>query len=172
MAHTAGIVSPQQVLVALPGYHVAGNGDVQPSLSGSQLLRWPARKVSGSAGTSLHRGLKIHWDLVWARLQPRQRNFSLGVKNPHTSVQQPPFTHGTPPHFNATLTSAHAHILSKFLATSSSQPKASDPKGVGCFPSSEESSTPTGSGLEKQPWKEKMDQIKRATGGAVFACRL
>lgn len=95
-----------------------------------------------------------------------------GVNNLHTSDQQPPFTHGTPPHFSAALNSARAHILSDSLAMSTTQPKASDPKGTGCFPSSEESSTPARSSLEKQPWKEKMDQIKRATGGAMCACRL
>lgn len=174
MARATRIGSPQ-VLVALPGYHIAGKWDAQPSPAslGAQPLQWLTRKVSGRAGTSLHRGLKNTLRFWVGKVTGKAEKFlSWGVNNSYTRVQQTPFTHGTPPHFNAALNSAHAHILSDSLAISTSQPKVPDPKGVGCFPSSEESSTPTRSGLEKQLWKEKMDQIQTAIGGAAFACRL
>lgn len=168
-----GLAVPNKSLLPSQATMLQATETSSPASPGAQPLQWPTRKVSGSAGTSLHGGLKNTLGFWVGKVIDNAEEFlPWGVNNSHTSVRQPPFAHGTPPHFNAALNSAHAHILSDSLAMSTSQSKASHPKGVGCFPSSEESSTPMHSGLEKQPWKEKMDQIKRATGGAVFACRL
>lgn len=119
MAHSARISSPQQVLVTILGYHTAGSWDIQPSLCSGQ-----QEKDLGEPG------LYSLGSWRWKVIDKTEEFLLQGVNDLHKSVQQPLFTHGTPPHFN----SAHAHILSDLLAMSMAQPKASHPKDRAAFP--------------------------------------
>lgn len=116
---------------------------MEPSSPASLGAQGPMRKISGGARTPLHK-TKKHTGISGEQGYGQCRSFSLRKSTTCTQV-----------------TDSHCSPRDPNL-----RPQR---RGAAC---PAEPSTPARSSLEKQPWKEKMDQIKRGRGGAAFACRL